>query len=269
MIQLRWLLIAGIALGACARQSDVRRIELQVRRLREETAQRDSARVVQLEQVIALQRRIIDSLSKQESRLLAFRGDIRADLTEVQRQLVQVQELTGQSQQRLSELRGQIDARTQAVALAAATAARGGTGGGGGDSTGGSGGMPSGPSPDQLYELSIQQLRRGSPQTARVGFQKLLQDYPAHERAADAQFFIGESWGDKTAPDSASAAYDRVITNYPNSSRIPTALYRLGLISEQKKDRAAARQYYNRLVTGYPRSEEASLARDKLQALGR
>ena len=70
-------------------------------------------------------------------------------------------------------------------------------------------------------------------------------------------------------PDSASAAYDRVITNYPSSSRIPTALYRLGLISEQKKDRAAARQYYNRLVTGYPRSEEASLARDKLQALGR
>ena len=63
---------------------------------------------------------IMDSLAKQESRLSTFRGDIRADLTEVQRQLVQVQELTGQSQQRLSDLRSQIENRTQAISAAAA-----------------------------------------------------------------------------------------------------------------------------------------------------
>ena len=82
-------------------------------------------------------------------------------------------------------------------------------------------------------------------------------------------FFIGESWGDKASPDSAAAAYDRLITNYPNSSRVPTALFRLGVISEARKDRGAARQYYQRLIAGYPRSEEANLAREKLQALGR
>ena len=101
-----------------------------------------------------------------------------------------------------------------------------------------------------------------------MAFQRLLQDYPTHERAGDAQFFIGESW-DKASPDSANSAYELVIKNYPASSRVPSALYRLGLAAEQRKDRTAARQYYNRLVATYPRSAEAPLAREKLQALGR
>lgn len=260
----RWVLIAGITLAACARQSDVRRVELQLRSLREQTAHTDSVRAVVIDQIIALQRRILDTLAAQNNKLTAFRGDIRADLTEVQRQMVQIQELTGQSQQRLTELRGQLEARAQAIATAVASAPRSG-----GDSGAATPAAPGGPGPDQLYELSIQQLRRGSPATARVGFQKLLQDYPSHDRAADAQFFIGESWGDKANPDSAAAAYDRLITNYPNSSRVPTALFRLGVISEARKDRGAARQYYQRLIAGYPRSEEANLAREKLQALGR
>lgn len=260
MTQSRWLLLTGLALSACARQSDVRRVELQIRRMREETAHADSARAVLLDQVIALDRRILDSLALQENRLVAFRGDIRSDLTEVQRQLVQVQELTGQSQQRLSELRGQIEARNQA--LVAASTARGT------DSTGAAAPAPAGPGVDQLYELGLQQLRRNSPATARIAFQKLLQDYPTHDRAGDAQFFIGESW-DKANADSAAAAYDLVVKNYPNSNRVPSALYRLGLAAEQRKDRAGARQFYNRLIAAYPRSDEAPLAREKLQALGR
>ncbi|MBI4420057.1 MAG: tetratricopeptide repeat protein, partial [Gemmatimonadetes bacterium] len=121
---------------------------------------------------------------------------------------------------------------------------------------------------DQLYDLSLQQLRRGSTQTARLGFQKLLQDYPTHDRAADAQFFVGETWGEPQ-PDSAAAAYEFVVKNFPNASRASAALYKLGLIAERRRDRAAARLYFNRVIAGYPRSEEAPLAREKLQSLGR
>jgi len=252
------VVLVGVALGACARQSDVRRVELQVRRLREETARADSARVTQLNQIFALQRRILDSLALQESRLIAFRGDIRSDLTEVQRQLIQVQELTGQSQQRLTELRGQIESRSQTIATPARAP---------GD-TSAAPATPAptaGPGPEQLYELSLQQLRRGSPQTARLGFQKMLQEYPTHDRAADAQFFIGETWS-ATAPDSAAAAYQLVVKSFPNSARASAALYKLGLIAEQRGDHAGARVYFQRVLAGYPRSEEAPLAREKLQA---
>jgi len=250
-------ILVVVALGACARQSDVNRVETQVRRLREETARADSARAVLLNQIMQLQRRILDSLALQENRLLAFRGDIRSDLTEIQKQLVQVQELTGQSQQRLTELRGQVEMRTQAIAQATRTQ---------GDS-GGMGAGPSTPSPDQLYDVSLQQLRRGSPQTARLGFQTLLQMYPGHDRAADALFQIGESWS--TNQDSARVSYDLLQKTFPNSPRAATALYKLGLIAERRGDKAAARAYYQRVVAGYARSDEVTLARDRLQGLGR
>ncbi|PYO79688.1 MAG: tetratricopeptide repeat protein, partial [Gemmatimonadetes bacterium] len=53
------------------------------------------------------------------------------------------------------------------------------------------------------------------------------------------------------------------------SSRAPSALYKLGLLAEQRGDKAAARQYFSRVIGSYPRSQEANLARDKLQRLGR
>ena len=247
-----------VALGACARQSDVNRVETQLRQLRTETARADSARAVLLNQIVLLQRRILDSLALQENRLVAFRGDIRSDLTEIQRQLVQVQELTGQSQQRLTDLRGQIESRSQALASAARAA----------NDSGGGGTVPGTPGPDQLYEVSLQQHRRGSPQTARLGFQTFLKSYPTHERAADALFFIGETWGAANT-DSAQASYEMVVKSFPNSARAAPALYRLGLLAEKRSDKTAARTYYMRVTAAYPRSEEAALARDKLQALGR
>jgi TolA-binding protein len=56
---------------------------------------------------------------------------------------------------------------------------------------------------------------------------------------------------------------------YPNSSRAPAALYKLGLLAESRGNKPAARTYYQRVVAGYPRSDEANLARDKLQRLGK
>jgi TolA-binding protein len=250
-------LAATVALTGCALRSDVRRVENELIALRRATARADSARAVALERVldeiVATQRMFAESLEAQQRRLIALQGQMRGDLTDVQRQLVQIQELTGQSQQRLSELRAQLEARArQSASLTPATPTD-------------SGARPFGPGPEELYDLGVRQLRGGSPQTARVAFQKLLADFPAHDRVPDAWFQIGETWAPTNA-DSAAAAYDRVATAFPQSPRAPAALYKLGLLAEQRGDTAAARVYYNRVVAGHPRSEEAQLARTKLQA---
>jgi tol-pal system protein YbgF len=119
-----------------------------------------------------------------------------------------------------------------------------------------------------MYDLSLQQFRRGSLATARLGFREFLRLYPTDERAADALFYVGETFA-ADAPDSAAAVYQQVVKSYPNSPRAPSALYKLGLLAERRGDKAAARTYYARVVAGYPRSDEANLARDKLQRLGR
>jgi len=119
-----------------------------------------------------------------------------------------------------------------------------------------------------MYELSLQQFRRGSLGTARLGFREFLRVYPTHERAPDALYYVGETFAGESA-DSAAAVYQQVVRTYPTSSRAPSALYKLGLLAEQRGDKAAARTYYGRVISSYPRSDEANLAHDKLQRLGR
>jgi tol-pal system protein YbgF len=249
--------VASVALSACALKSDVRRVEQEVQLLRAEMARADSARAdffdIAFQQIIAVQGQIIDSLDAQDRRLALYQGSMRSDLTEVQRQLMQIQELSGQSQARLAEMQRRLDERELQPVVAREA----------GDSGGAAAAPQGAPSPSEIYDVAIQQLSRGSPQTARTAFQLLLDQYPGHELAGDAQFNIGESW-QSTDPDSAAAAYQLVIQNHQNSRRAPTALYRLGTIAEQNGDMEAARVYYERVLTGYPRSDEAELARAKL-----
>jgi tol-pal system protein YbgF len=252
-------LLAGvalsIALGGCALKSDVRRVETEVVMLRQETARRDSVRAARLTEIITLQQELMDSLgtavTQTQRTVRAMQGTVSNDLYNVQQQLVQLQELSGQSQQRLSELRAQVEARGQEVARDTAAAVAG----------------PVQASAEQMYQASLQQLRRGSLTTARLGFRQLVQAYPTSPRVPDALYFIGESFS-ADQPDSAVVYYQNVIGSHPGSARVAPSLFKLGLLAEQRGDRAQARTYFQRVVAEFPRSDEAALARDKLSASG-
>jgi tol-pal system protein YbgF len=250
--------------AGCALRGDVRKVELQVEALRSEFSRSDTARRAERDSLIRLLAALHATLVAQQTALTQIRGDVRTDLQAVQQQLGTLQELTGQSQQRLSELRSRIATQAPVVPSPVVPA----------DSTramppGGS--LPASVAPpgaDQMYDLSLQQYRRGSFATARLGFREFLRLYSDDDRAADALYYIGESFASENA-DSAAAVYQDVVKRFPNSPRAPSALYKLGLLAEQRGNKAAARTFYARVVAGYPRSDEANLARDKLQALGR
>ncbi len=257
------ILLLGLWLTAgCALKGDVRRVELQVEALRIERVRADSQHAAQVDSVRALLAVVQEKLAAQQAYLVQLRGDMKTDLLAVQQQLVSVQELTGQSQQRLTELRGQIaeQARRPVPTLDTTHAAPG--------VPVGPSGNPAGPGPDQMYDVSLQQFRRGSLATARVGFREFLRMFPTNERAPDALYYVGETFAGENA-DSAAAVYQQVVKTYQTSSRAPSALYKLGLLAEQRNDKAAARTYYARVIAAYPRSDEANLARDKLNRLGR
>ena len=245
------------ALAGCVTKSDVQRVQDDVALFKAETARRDSARAAQLNDLIRVQQRIMDSLGSSRRAVGQLRGDLASDLYNIQQQLVQLQELTGQSQQRLSELRTQLEARGEQIATAAP-----------GDTTRPAGGASSAASADQMYEASLAQLRRGSTSTARLGLREMLRVYPTSERAGDALYFIGQSFAAEK-PDSAATYYEQVVQKYPTSSRAASALYNLGLLAERRKETKKARDAYQRVVQRYPQSDEAALARDRLKALGR
>lgn len=250
-----WLGAGLVGLAGCVSKGDVQRVQDDVALFKAETARRDSARAAQLGEVIRVQQRIMDSLTSGRKAVGQLRGDLASDLYNIQQQLVQLQELTGQSQQRLSELRTQLEARGEQIATTTSSdTARPGA--------------ASAASADQMYEASLAQLRRGSTSTARLGLREMLRLYPTSERAGDALYFIGQSFAAEN-PDSAAAYYGQVVQKYPASSRAGSALYNLGLLAERRKDTKKAKDAYQRVVQKYPQSDEAALARDRLKALGR
>jgi tol-pal system protein YbgF len=251
-------LAAGAGLAGCVTKGDVQRVEGEVALLKAEMARRDSARAAELAQVITLQRQIMDSLTAGRRAVAQLKGDLTTDLYNIQQQLVQLQELTGQSQQRLTELRTRLEARGAQMETTPATP---------GD-TAPPDQSGAGASADQMYEASLAQLRRGSLSTARLGLREMIRLYPTSERVPDALYFIGQSFASEN-PDSAAAYYGQVVDRHPATARAASALYNLGLLAERRKDTAKAREAYQRVADKYPQSDEAALARDRLKALGR
>lgn len=267
MTSRRWLVAGALVAGACASPSDVRRVETQIALHRAESARADSARAVALTELIRAQRTIMDSLASTRKSVGQLRGDLANDLYGIQQQLVQLQELTGQSQRRLSELRTQLEARGEQLNQAGGQPPAPVAPADSGDTTQAAAPPPAtAPSADQMYEASLQQLRRGSTATARAGLRELLRVHPQSERVPDALYFIGQSFAAEN-PDSAAYYYQEVVRGHPASPRAASALYNLGLLAERRRDVAAARDAYQRVVRMYPRSDEAALARDRLRSL--
>jgi tol-pal system protein YbgF len=230
-------------LAGCATKRDLQNLRIEVDSLRQTQA-------MVLREIQQQNRQILDSLVAQNTRM---RGDFANRFTEVDRQLVQIQELTGQSQRRLNELRDQVARRDEAFGPA--------------NGTGGSA-APAG-APDEMYNAALAALRRGSHSTARAGFEEFLRHHAQHQLASEAQFHIGESFQESRDLVRALEAYGRVLELYPNAPKAPTALYRAGTIEAERGNRDAARTMFNQVVTAYPRSVEAPLAREQVQRLGR
>jgi tol-pal system protein YbgF len=265
------ILIAGAlgAGGACfATTKDVQVLQNDVQTLRQEQARKDSAMLQALEELMVSLRRQNDSLKNLSDRLTRTQGDVRGDLYQINQQLLQIQELTGQSQRRLQELRSSIEARQQEAAqvMPTPTTPRDTVR----DTTARAGAAPpeaAAPGPNQLFQSSLDQLRRGSPGSARRGFEELLRLYPTADIAGEAQFYLGEAFAAEGNVGAADTAYATVVSKYAQSPRAATALYKRALLLQQRGNIALARTALNDLIRRYPRSDEAQLARDRLRTM--
>lgn len=247
---------ALLAAGACvATSADVDALRSSVNDLRTQSVHSDSVRDAQLARASADLAAVNDSVRALSARVAKMNGDVRGDLYAIGQQLLAIQELTGQSQRRLQELRASLEQRQAEIVapstapVTAAPVPAAGT-----------------PGPAELFQLSLDQLRRGSTTTARNGLTVLIQQYPQSDLVPDAQFYIAESWDKEGKGPQADSAYALVVAKYPQSPRAATALYKRARAMESKGNKTAARAMYTQLVQTYPRSDEAALAREQLRA---
>lgn len=242
--------VAALAATGCmASKSDIRLLQDEIRTLRAMQSRADTARRTQADSALTMIGRTNDSLRVLAQRFGAFQATVGGELFEMGRQLITIQELAGMSQKRILELRATMEERAQSMPPA--------------DSAAG----PAAPGPAQLFQLSFDQLRRGSYGTARAGFEELLRRFPDFEEASAALLYIGQAYAEERRTAEADSVYALVVTRFPRSKDAPTALYKYGLSQLSQGKRAAARAALQRVVREFPSSTEAELAADRLRTI--
>jgi tol-pal system protein YbgF len=247
--------LAALVLAGClASRSDIALLQTELQTMRGETARSDSARRAQIDLAIGQLTRANDSVRAISARLAKLQADVANEHYQMSREIIQLQELSGQSTRRLQELRGALEERAPAGAPPA---------------PGDSARPAAAPGPGQLFQSSLDQLRRGSVGVARSGFEELLRTYPTYEDAPEAMVYIAETYAAERNQVAADSVYGLVVQRYPRSPKAATALYKRALVLRSAGQNAAARAALERIVREYPRSDEATLAREQLRTLGR
>ena len=263
----RLVLVPAVVLtaGACfATRNDVRTLQGDIAVLRAEAARADSVHRELLRQQARRINAVADSLQTLNVFLARWSGDVTLSLHNVGQQLITIQELTGQSQRRLQEMRAEFEAQAAATAAATTPVVPPVTGAATGAPVAGQ--QPQ-PGPNQLYSLAFQQLTRGANNAARSGFIDFLAQYPNNELAPDAQYYIAQAFDQDGKKAEADSAYAVVVAKYPKSDRAPVALFKRAgaMVEAGKKDKARA--LYLQIIDKYPASPEAETAKDRLKTL--
>jgi len=248
----------ALVTGACfATRNDVRILQDDITKFRASQQAADSARAAQLAQVTATLGQVNDSLRATSARMGKWQANAQGDIRNIQEQLVQIQELTGASQQRLLDLRRDLEEKSSPPPSPVPGVP--------GDTSRAAAPASGAPGPATLYKLAFDQMSRGSHTTARSGFQTLLEQYPTSDLAPDAQYYIGETLQAEGNTSGADSVFSLVVSKYPSAPRAATALYKHGLFLQKAKRTSEARQAFQTVIDKYPRSDEASLAREQLR----
>ncbi|MGI8402962.1 MAG: tol-pal system protein YbgF [Gemmatimonadaceae bacterium] len=253
-----WFLgLTTLAVNGCffATKQDIDRLQQDIVGTRATSNAVDSVQRAQLIEVSRSVRTLDDSIASMSKRLAAMRTASESEMTAMREDISQLQDLSGQSEQRLRDMRATLEEKRQANAAAVDTSA------------GAVGAPSSGPGPLQLLQAGRDQLLKGGNVSARSAFKELITKYPTSEYVPEAMFYTAQAYAAERNMDAADAQYSQLITRYPNSPRVPTAMYKRALQLQATKKTAEAKKLYQDIIKRFPRSDEAALADERLQAL--
>lgn len=262
-----WVVLAvAVASSGCfASKTDFLRLQDDLAIARASDLAADSAQREQLASVSRSLRALSDSLASLNRRVTALRATSETDIAAIRQDISQLQDLSGQSEQRLRDMRASLEEKTrQQQAAARATAPDAGAPTPGASTPG----QPlDAPGPAQLLQAGRDQLVRGANSSARTAFSELVAQYPNSEYAPEAIFYSAQSFAGERNPAAADSTYVVLIARFPNSPRVPTALYKRAQHMQATRRNTQARQLYQEIIKRFPRSDEAALAEERLQSI--
>jgi TolA-binding protein len=255
------LLLAG---GCLASKSDIRLLQDELRATRAQVAVGDTsilrADETRRAQIARLETKIDaanDSLRAVAGRLGSFQINTREEFDAVNRQMVQVQALLGQSARIVQDIKAQNQALHEQGIL-------------GGTPPASSGAAPAGGSPAAngvpgaatLYTSAVESINNSAYSTARRALEQLLTSYPDYEQAPRALRMIGDTYKAERNNAAADSVFQLVYERFPTNPEAARALYLNGKSLWDANKRSQAQVLFNRVLRDFPRSDEADLIRD-------
>jgi tol-pal system protein YbgF len=117
-------------------------------------------------------------------------------------------------------------------------------------------------SPEDLWRLGSQAFEASRYNDALDIFKRLVQTYPTHAKASDAQYFRGQCYTNMKDWDHAIGAYQQLVEKYPDSSLADDGLYFAATAAQELKNCTEARTYLGLIKSKYPKSNVLKQAND-------
>lgn len=121
---------------------------------------------------------------------------------------------------------------------------------------------------EKLYATAMTSFQAEEHGQAVLEFTEVIEKFPKHPLAANAQYWIGEAYYRQRDFNQALAEFQKVVEIYPQSAPVAEALLKTGMCYRALHDLPRAREMWEQVLQAHPKTDAASQARALLSSLG-
>jgi tol-pal system protein YbgF len=121
------------------------------------------------------------------------------------------------------------------------------------------------PTEQKAYDSAVVLLKSGDYKNAAIALGDFVRMYPDSIYAANAQYFLGNTYYVQKDCKGAILAQQVVVKNYPDSPRAADAMLNIATCQTELKAVANAKKTLTELISKYPDTPQAQEARDRLK----
>ncbi|HZX34989.1 MAG TPA: tol-pal system protein YbgF [Thermodesulfobacteriota bacterium] len=125
--------------------------------------------------------------------------------------------------------------------------------------------IPAASGPEDLYNDGQDFFLAGRYDAARAAFAELAENYPSHDLADNALYWIGESFYVEQDYKRALSKFSEAAEKYPKANKAPDAMLKAAFSYFELNDKKSGVETLNKLINTYPDSEAASIAKKRLK----
>jgi tol-pal system protein YbgF len=215
-------------------------------------------------------RQQLDELTRQQAKVTADLDNLRLELQSVSGRFADQTRQREELREELALVRDdmglRIDALEKRQAPPAADTAEGGK-----TPTAtplaGANTAPTAQRPETVYLEAVDLIRNQQQYAAgRRQLEDFLKRYPRHSLAANAAYWIGESFAGEKEYEKAILQFEDVVSHYGDHPKVAAAYLKQALTFDQLGDRQSAQLILRKLAERFPLSEEAHRAKEQLKS---